>query len=64
MFVVRGQGTARLEEETRDVKPGDVFTIPKKVKHGFAKTGDHNLVLLTIATPGWKPLEDTTFLDK
>ncbi len=63
VYVVRGQGTARLEDESRDVKPGDVFTIPKKVKHGFAKTGEQNLVLLTIATPGWKPLEDTKFYE-
>jgi mannose-6-phosphate isomerase-like protein (cupin superfamily) len=63
VFVVRGQGTARLEDDTRDVKPGDVFTIPKKVKHGFAKTGDQSLVLLTVATPGWKPLEDTKFYE-
>jgi mannose-6-phosphate isomerase-like protein (cupin superfamily) len=63
VFVVRGHGTARLEDDSREVKPGDVFTIPKKVKHGFAKTGDQNLVLLTVATPGWKPLEDTKFYE-
>ncbi len=61
VFVVRGNGTVRLEQETRDVKPGDIFMLPKDVPHGFAKSGDENLVLLVIATPGWKPLEDTKF---
>ena len=63
LYVVRGQGTARLEDETRDLKAGDFFTIPKGVKHGFAKTGDQNLVLMTVGTPGWKPLEDTKFYE-
>ncbi len=61
VFVVRGKGTVRLDQETRDVKPGDIFMLPKDVPHGFAKSGDENLVLLVIATPGWKPLEDTKF---
>jgi quercetin dioxygenase-like cupin family protein len=61
VFVARGKGTVRLDRETRNVKPGDIFMIPKDVSHGFSKSGDENLVLLVIGTPGWKPLEDTKF---
>jgi quercetin dioxygenase-like cupin family protein len=61
IYVVRGKGTVHLNQETRDVKPGDIFMLPKDVPHGFAKSGNENLVLLVIATPGWKPLEDTKF---
>ena len=61
VFVVRGKGTVRLDQETRDVRPGDIFMLPKDVPHGFSKSGDENLVLLVIGTPGWKPLEDTKF---
>ncbi len=61
VFVVRGNGTVRLDQQTREVKPGDIFMLPKDVPHGFSKSGDENLVLLVIATPGWKPLEDTKF---
>ncbi len=61
VYIVRGKGTVRLAQETRDVKPGDIFMLPKDVPHGFSKSGDENLVLLVIATPGWKPLEDTKF---
>ena len=61
VFVVRGKGTVRLDQETREVKPGDIFMLPKDVPHGFSKSGDENLILLVIGTPGWKPLEDTKF---
>ena len=63
VFVVRGKGTVRLDQETREVKPGDIFMLPKDVPHGFSKSGDENLILLVIGTPGWKPLEDTKFYE-
>ncbi len=63
VFVVRGKGTVRLDQETRDVRPGDIFMLPKDVPHGFSKSEDENLILLVIGTPGWKPLEDTKFYE-
>lgn len=63
VFVVRGKGTVRLDQETRDANAGDIFMIPKDVPHGFSKSGDENLILLVIGTPGWKPLEDTKFYE-
>lgn len=66
VYVARGSGTARLENaagqiETRPVKPGDIFNLPRGKKHAFDKTGDEDLVLVVVATAGWKPLEDTRF---
>ena len=66
VYVARGNGTARIENaagqlDTVTVKPGDIFNLPRGKKHGFAKTGNEDLVLLVVATAGWKPLEDTTF---
>jgi mannose-6-phosphate isomerase-like protein (cupin superfamily) len=66
VYIVRGSGTARLENaagqlETRQVKPGDILNLPRGKKHGFDKTGNEDLVLLVVATAGWKPLEDTKF---
>ena len=61
LYVARGRGMARLGDETREVKPGDIIHIPRGVVHGFAKIGEENLVLLVAATVGWKPLEDTRF---
>lgn len=50
---------ARNARTPEEVKPGEIFNVPRRVPHGFAKIGDENLILLVIATVGWKPLEDT-----
>ena len=63
LYVARGQGTARLGDETRQVKAGDILNLPKGIPHSFAKEGKENLVLLVVATAGWKPLEDTKFYE-
>lgn len=63
VYIARGRGTARLGDETREVKPGDILYLPRRVPHAFAKAGDENLVLLVVATVGWKPLEDTEFYE-
>ena len=62
VYVARGRGILRMGEkgqETREVKPGDILNLPRGVPHGFEKQGEENLVLLVVATAGWKPLEDT-----
>ena len=64
VYIAKGQGKAKLGNETRDVKAGEIIMIPRNIPHSFDKTGTENLVLLVIASPGWKPLEDTTFYDK
>jgi oxalate decarboxylase/phosphoglucose isomerase-like protein (cupin superfamily) len=66
VYVAKGAGSGRFETapgkiETRPVKVGDIFVLPKKLKHAFEKTGSEDLVLLVVATAGWKPLEDTKF---
>lgn len=66
LYVARGSGTARLENATGQiasspVKTGDLFNLPRGRKHAFDKTGDEDLILIVVATAGWKPLEDTVF---
>ena len=61
VYVARGQAKARLGDQEREVKAGDILTIPRRIPHGFTKIGDENLVLLVVATVGWKPLDDTKF---
>ncbi len=46
-----------------EVKPGDILNIPRRVPHSFTKIGDENLVMVVVATVGWKPLEDTKFYE-
>jgi len=61
--VVRGKATARLGDETREVGPGDLISIPKRVHHSFEQKGGDPFVILVNATPGWDPLKDTRYLE-
>jgi mannose-6-phosphate isomerase-like protein (cupin superfamily) len=66
VYVAKGAGSGRFEVapgkiEARRVKVGDIFVLPKNLKHAFEKTGSEDLVLLVVATVGWKPLDDTKF---
>ena len=66
VYVAKGAGNGRFEIasgkiEARPVKVGDIFVLPKNLKHAFEKTGSEDLVLFVVATVGWKPLEDTSF---
>lgn len=63
VYIARGQGIARLGDDTRQVKAGDILNLPKGIPHSFTKEGRENLVLLVVATAGWKPLEDTKFYE-
>lgn len=63
VYVVRGQGAARLGDESRQVKGGDILNIPKGVPHGFTKEGKENLIFLVVATAGWDGLKDIKFYE-
>jgi mannose-6-phosphate isomerase-like protein (cupin superfamily) len=66
LYLVRGEGLAQLENaagqvETRTVKPGDIFALPRGKKHGFRKSGEEDLVFLVVATPPPPGVEETTY---
>jgi quercetin dioxygenase-like cupin family protein len=63
VYVVRGRAKARLGDERREVGPGDLIAIPKRVPHSFDQIGSEAFVILVNATPGWDPLQDTRFLE-
>ena len=63
VYVVRGRAMARLGDEKREVGPGDLITLPKRVPHSFDQVGNEPFVILVNATPGWDPLKDTKFLE-
>ena len=63
VYVVRGQATARLGDDRREVGPGDLISIPKRVPHSFEQKGAEAFVILVNATPGWDPLNDTKYLE-
>jgi mannose-6-phosphate isomerase-like protein (cupin superfamily) len=63
VYVVRGRAKARLGDEQREVGPGDLLAIPKRVPHSFDQIGAEPFVILVNATPGWDPLADTKFVE-
>lgn len=63
VYVVGGKATARLGDEKREVGPGDLISIPKRVPHSFDQIGAEPFVILVNATPGWDPLKDTRYLE-
>lgn len=55
IYVARGEGNLRLENETRALKVGDVVIIPHGAKHGFEASGDDKFVILVSGTMGFSP---------
>ena len=56
--MVRGRAVARLGDEIREVGPGDLISITKRVPHSFEQKGPRLSMILVNATPGWDPLKD------
>jgi len=50
-FITAGSGRMRIENETRDVKPGDAIAIPPGRKHKLWNTGKETLKLLCCCSP-------------
>ena len=63
VYVVRGKASARLGDDSRQVGPGDIITIPTRVPHSFEQKGSEAFVILVNATPGWDPLKETRYLE-
>jgi mannose-6-phosphate isomerase-like protein (cupin superfamily) len=53
VYVARGRGVFHFAGQARQVKVGDIVTIPKGIVHGFeARQDSEPLVLLVVETPG------------
>lgn len=62
-YITHGRGKVRIEEETRDVKPGDAIAIPPGMKHKLWNTGAEDLRLLCCCAPGYEHA-DTVITEK
>ena len=52
VYVARGTGVFHFAGQARQVKAGDIVTIPKGIVHGFeVQEGSEPLVLLVVETP-------------
>jgi mannose-6-phosphate isomerase-like protein (cupin superfamily) len=52
-FILRGQGTLRIEGEMRDMVPGDAALIPPGAKHKIWNSGADELVFLCCCAPAY-----------
>jgi len=53
-YITTGAGRVRIENETRDVKPGDAIAIPPGRKHKLWNTGNEPLKLLCCCAPAYE----------
>jgi mannose-6-phosphate isomerase-like protein (cupin superfamily) len=53
-FITEGEGRIRIEDETREVKPGDAIAIPPGHKHKLWNTGAGMLKLLCCCAPAYE----------
>jgi mannose-6-phosphate isomerase-like protein (cupin superfamily) len=59
-YIIKGIGLMMIEDETREVTPGDAVYIPSNKKHGIKNIGDDALEYLTANSPPFtKDYEDS-----
>ena len=52
-FVLSGSGEMGVDNESRQVGPGDATWIPTASPHRLLNNGDAELVILVVASPNW-----------
>ena len=52
-FVLSGSGEMRVDEEVRQVEPGDATWIPVGSAHSLLNSGQEECVILVVASPAW-----------
>ena len=53
-YITHGAGKMRIENETRDVQPGDAIAIPPGKKHKLWNKGNETLRLLCCCAPAYE----------
>jgi len=60
-YILRGRGSMFLEEDEKEVGPGDAILIPPGQRHSIRNTGSEELVFLCCCAPGYSH-EDTVLV--
>ena len=61
-YILAGQATMRIGDETRSVGPGDAIAIPPGAKHQIENTGGTMLRFLCCCAPGYQH-DDTVLVE-
>ncbi|OQX24517.1 MAG: cupin domain-containing protein [Desulfobacteraceae bacterium IS3] len=52
-FVLSGTGEMRVDDEKRQVGPGDATWIPTGSSHSLLNNGQEDCLILVVASPAW-----------
>ncbi|HYF75129.1 MAG TPA: cupin domain-containing protein [Candidatus Nitrosocosmicus sp.] len=52
IYVIQGKGSALVNGERKEAEPGTIVVANVGSEHGFINTGDSNLVLYCVFSPG------------
>jgi mannose-6-phosphate isomerase-like protein (cupin superfamily) len=52
-FVLSGTGEMRVDDEKRQVGPGDATWIPTGSSHSLLNNGQEDCIILVVASPAW-----------
>lgn len=55
LVFVKGAGEAVVGQDTRVIRPGDMFVVPAGTEHDFTNTGNEALKLFTVYSPPEHP---------
>jgi len=61
-YILRGEGRMQIDQQSRQVGPGDAIAIPPGSAHQITSTGTEELVFLCCCAPGYEH-EDTVLAD-
>lgn len=53
-YILKGSGRMYINEESKDVGPGDTIYVPPNAIQYIENTGDADLVFLCIVYPSWR----------
>lgn len=52
-FILSGSGEMRVDNEKRQIGPGDAIWIPAGSEHALMNNGDGECSILVVASPAW-----------
>jgi mannose-6-phosphate isomerase-like protein (cupin superfamily) len=60
-YILSGQGTMHIDDESRVVEAGDAVYIPPQARQYIHNTGSEPLVFICIVDPAWQKEDETVF---
>jgi len=56
-FLLSGTGLIRVDNEEKQVDPGDATWVPAGAAHSLLNNGQEDLIILVVASPAWEKYE-------